>query len=173
MNLSREVEVALSATGPIPKAEYERWVCGDLPTQARVYALTASHWARIDPEPSAAARCRFMADYLIGCLIQNPESDGFLHTGFEAGYEIAAWLKHLAQTVDGSASLTDMANRLAVAYKAADPTTRNRIETGALEHALESRAVRPFFDDWGTDPMLRDAYEHALAWGIAHTEQAG
>jgi hypothetical protein len=48
-------------------------------------------------------------------------------------------------------------------YKAADPTTRSRIETGALEHALESRAVRPFFDAWGTDPTLREAHEHALA----------
>jgi hypothetical protein len=86
------------------------------------------------------------------------------------GYEIAAWLKHLVKTCDGRAVLTEVAGRLAFACKAADPTTRNRIETGALEHALESRAVRPFFDTWGADPGLRDAQEHALAWGMAHTE---
>jgi hypothetical protein len=111
-----------------------------------------------------------MADYLIECLLLNPESDDFLHSGFDAAHEIAAWLKHLVKTSDGKTVLTEVAGRLALAYKAADPTTRNRIETGAFEHALESRAVRPFFAAWATDPTLRDAHEHALAWGMAHTE---
>ena len=174
MNLSDEVEVALSGTGTVARREYERWIRGDLRTRARVYALTASHWSRIHPEPSGLQQCRFMADYLIDCLLLNPEGDeDFLHSGFEAGYELAGWLKHLVKTSDGRAVLREVADRLAEAYKAADPTTRNRIETGALEHALESRAVRPFFDAWGTDPTLRDAHEHALAWGMAHTEQAG
>ena len=173
MDLSAEVEVALSGSGTIPRADYQRWIRGNLRTRARVYALTASHWSRIHPEPSGAQHCQFMADYLIECLLQNPEVDDFLHSGFEAAYEIAAWLKHLAKTPDGRTVLAEVAGRLAVACKAADSTTRNRIETGVLEHALESQAVRPFFDSWGTDPILRDAHEHALAWGIAHTEEAG
>jgi hypothetical protein len=172
-DLSGEVEAALSGTDTIPKAAYERWIRGDLRTRARAYAFTASHWSRIHPEPSGAEHCRFMADYLIECLLENHEGDDFVHGGFEAGYEIAAWLKHIVKMSAGRAVLTEVAARLADAYKAADPTTRNRIETGALEHALESRAVRPFFDAWGADPILRDAHEHALAWGIAHTEPAG
>src|SRR5438445_11370886 len=151
MNLSAEVEVALSETGTIQRADYERWIRCDLRTRARVYALTASHWSRIDPEPSGVGHCRFMADYLLECLVQNPEGDDFLHSGFDAAHEIAAWLKHLAKTPDGRAALTDVADRLAIAYKAADPITRNRIETGALEHALESRAGRPFFDSRWTN----------------------
>ena len=170
MNFSAEVEVAISGTGRIPRAEYERWSRGDLHTRARVYTLTSSHWSRIHPEPSVAEHCRFMADYLIECLVQNPDGDDFLHNGFAAGWEMAAWLKHLAKTGDLRAVLTEVADRLAIVYKAADAKTRNRIETGALEHALESRAVRPFFDSWGADPILRDAHEHALAWGLDHTE---
>ena len=173
MNLSTEVEAALASTATIPRTEYERWCCGDLSTRARVYALAASHWSRIHPEPSREQHCRFMADYLMECLLQNPAGDDFLHSGFDAAHEIAAWLKHLVKTPDGKAVLTEVAGRLALAYRTADSTTRNRIETGALEHPLESRAVRPFFDSWGTDPILRDAHEHALDWGLAHTEQAG
>jgi hypothetical protein len=114
-----------------------------------------------------------MADYLIECLLQNPEGDGFLHSGFEASYEIAAWLKHLVKSADGRVVVRDVAGRLADAYRSADVRARNRIEAGALEHALESRAVRPFFDFWSTDPILREAHEHALAWGMDHTEDAG
>src|SRR5206468_4762157 len=132
VNFSAEVEVAISGTGRIPRAEYERWVRGDLRTRARVYRLTLTHWSRIHPEPSVAEHCRFMADYLIECLVQNPEGDDFLHNGFEAGWEMAAWLKHLAKTGDLRAALTEVADRMAIVYKAADAKTRNRIETGAL-----------------------------------------
>ena len=173
MNLRAEVELALAGTATIPRADYESWIRGDLHTRARVYALTASHWSRIQPEPSGEQHCRFMADYLFECLLQNPEADDFLHSGFDAARELAAWLKQLVKTPDGEAVLTDVVGRLALAFKAADPTTRNRIEMGALEHALESRAVRPFFESWRIDPVLRDAYEHALAWGLLPPEQAG
>jgi len=91
MNLSAEVEAAMAGVATIPRTDYERWTRGDLHTRARVYALTASHWSRIHPEPSGEEHCRFMADYLLECLLQNPEADGFLHSGFEAAYEIAAW----------------------------------------------------------------------------------
>jgi hypothetical protein len=91
MNLSAEVEVALAGVVTIPKTDYERWIRGDLRTRARVYALAASHWSRIHPEASGAEHCRFMADYLLECLLQNPESDDFLHSGFDAAHSIAAW----------------------------------------------------------------------------------
>jgi len=172
-NLRTEVEVALTGSNIVPRVQYQRWIRSDLATRARVYALTASHWSRIQPEPSRDEHCGFMAEYLIECLLQNPEGDDFIHSGFEAGYEIAAWLKHLVKSVDGRVVVGDMASRLADAYRSADVSTRNRIETGALEHALESRAVRPFFDLWATDPILREAHEHALAWGMDHTEDAG
>src|SRR5258706_9605171 len=92
MNFSTEVEGAISGTGTIPRTEYERWTRGDLRTRARVYALAASHWSRIHPEPSIADHCRFMADYLIECLIRDPEDDDFVHGGFDAAHQIAAWL---------------------------------------------------------------------------------
>jgi len=115
-----------------------------------------------------------MPDYLIECLTHHPKGgDDFVHRGSEAGYEIAAWLKHLVNAADGEAVVIEVAARLADAYRAADPTTRKRIETSALEHALESPAVRPFFAAWRTDPVLSEAHRHALAWGMAHTEQAG
>jgi hypothetical protein len=172
-DLNFEVEAALFGSSAIPRADYEQWIRGDLRTRARVYALTELHWSRIHPEPSGPIHCRFMADYLIECVLQNPEGDDYVHTGFEAAYEIAAWLKHLATIPDGLIVLADVADRLANSYKVADETTRNRIQTGALEHALESPSVRPFFDSRGIDPILRHAYEEALAWGLAHTEEDG
>src|SRR4030095_6570058 len=133
MNLSTEVEAALAGTATIPRTEYERWSRGDLSTRARVYALTASHWSRIHPEPSREQHRRFMADYLIECLLQKPAGDDFLHSGFDAAHEIAAWLKHLVKTPDGKAVLTEVARRLALAYQTAGPTTPNSMPTRAAD----------------------------------------
>ena len=93
--------------------------------------------------------------------------------GFEAGREIAVWLKHLAAIPAAIAVIENMAARLALAYRAADASTRDRIETSTLEHLLESPRLRPFFRSWSADPVLREAYQPALEWGLAHSEDAG
>jgi hypothetical protein len=38
------------------------------------------------------------------------------------------------------------------------------IENGFLEHALETAAVRPHFDHWGSDSRLEPAWKRALEW---------
>jgi hypothetical protein len=166
-----EVEAAMAAAHPVAKADYLRWARnGNLATRARVYRLSATAWERIRPSPTMSEQCTFMADYLLECLLANPVRDEFVHGGFEAGREIAAWLKHLSTIAEAGPVVEDVARRLGIAFKAGDAATRNRIETGALEHALESARVRRFFEDWARDPVLRNAYASALQWGLAHSE---
>ena len=96
-NLSAEVESAIDDTQRVAKTDLDRWIRdGDLATRARVYALTASEWSRIEPTPGMEEQCRFMADYLLECLAANPDADDeYVHGGFEAGHAIARWLKYL------------------------------------------------------------------------------
>jgi hypothetical protein len=171
-DLTNEVDSARAGTSDIPRTQYQRWIrAGDLSTRARVYAFTRDAWSRIKPAPEMSEQCMFMAEYLIECLVSNPpQGDDFVHSGFEAGYELAAWLKHLAKNAEASSIIADVARRLEAAYRAADSDTRNRIETGALEHALESRKVRAFFAGWSTDPLLAEAHGPALKWGLSHSD---
>ncbi len=168
-----EIEIALAGDAPVPGADYAAWTTrGDLESRARAYALSAAGWSRIRPEPSMEAQCDFMARYLLDCIAADPPTDGFVHAGFQAAYELAAWLKHIAAVPAASAVVVDVAARLASLYRAGDAALRTRIETGALEHALESGAVRPFFESWSTDPVLAGAHRFALAWGLAHPDGA-
>lgn len=172
MDFSSEIEAAINSPGDINQADYRRWVeQGDLASRARVYALALSHWSRIQPAPQVSEYWAFATDYLLETLVADSQGElDYIHSGFEAAHELAAWLKHIVKEPEGEAVVADVAHRLAAAYRASDQTTRNRIETGALEHALESRRVRPFFDAWAADPVLREAYEPALQWGLAHAE---
>jgi hypothetical protein len=167
------VEAALLDSRDIPKAEYLRWARQeDLATRARAYRLSESQWARIKPEPSMAEQCGFMADYLLTCLLEDPNPDGYVHTSVEAGGVLVAWLKHLSTIPAASAVVTGVAARLAESYKRSDCRARARIETVVLEHVLESPRLRPVFEAWCDDPALRDAYAAALAWGLAHPDDA-
>ena len=141
----------------------------DLQTRAIVYALTERAWSRIQPPISGAVQCKFMASYLVDCIEKNPEGNDYLHGGFEAAYEFAAWLKHLLAR-NAYEFIRDAASLLEAAFRRADDDTRNRIETGALEHILEAPLLRPFFAHWQADPALAQSHSCALDWGKAHEQ---
>jgi len=145
----------------------------DLGTQARAYHLSGRHWQRIQPEPSLNEQCGVMARYLLTCLATNPEPDDWVHSGFEAGYEITDWLKHLVKRPDTTKVIANVASELERLYRAADAAGRNRIETAALEHILESQSLRSYFRHWADDEVLREGHRLSLEWGIAHSDKAG
>lgn len=68
--------------------------------------------------------------------------------------------------------IAEVADRLEQVFRAGNPDTRNRIETGALEHILEKPSLRPYFSHWKEDPVLHEAYEPAMLWGLAHQDES-
>jgi hypothetical protein len=58
-------------------------------------------------------QCRFMANYLRTCLNANPAPDDYIHSGFEAGHTLAAWLKHLQAMPEASSIIASVADHLA------------------------------------------------------------
>jgi len=170
----RGIEDAIAGSGIVPKNDYLRWArSGDLATQARAFHLSGNAWRRIVPEPTMDEQCDVMADYLLACVSVNPDPDGddFLHSGFDAGYTLAAWLKHLGRIPNAVDVIPRVSRRLEDLYRAADSDGRNRIETGVLEHVLEAPGLRRHFEHWGQDPVLREAHGPALEWGLAHEDR--
>ena len=173
-NYCKQIEAALESDEPVPREDYLRWVQdGDLSSQARAYELSASAWGRIEPEPSMEEQCSFMARYFLSCIEHHLQSDEYVLNGFEGGRALAAWLKHLQRVAGTESVVKDVARDMGELYKRLDEEGRNRLETGALEHILETPALRAYFNFWQDDSTLRVALESALAWGLAHTEQAG
>lgn len=161
---------ALRSGESVARDDVRRWIdSGDLLTWSVVYALAASAWTRIQPEPSAEEHLEFMRRYLLRCIEENPPSGDYLHGGFEAAWELAATLKHWRRS---GGKMTNMIRGVALdlekIYRRGEPATQNRILCGVLEHAFEDPAIRPYFVDWERDADLRDAYKLAVEWGSAH-----
>jgi hypothetical protein len=169
-----EVEAAMAGSAEVPKSDYLRWARSpDLAVQARAFHLSSTAWNRISPEPTMDEQCELMTDYLLACISRNPppdDPDDYLHFGFEAGLVLAACLKHWSGFPEAPDIIPVVAKKLERLYRESDAQGRNRIETGALEHILEARRLRRYFDYWAQDLELREAFEHALAWGLAHSD---
>lgn len=127
----------------------------------------------IKPEPDMDETCGFMIGYLLRCIHENGQDDGDVPTGYEAAWDLGACLKHWARKLpETQPVLSEAASRIADAYRAGDEAERDRLLNGVLEHALEAALVRPFFERWKDDPVLREAWRFAMEWAVAHGDAA-
>ncbi len=172
--MNKELESGLSAldSNDSVSAEAVRRLIGDgdLRVRGAAYYFLQRARDRIVPPLSTAEQCSFMLDYLFECLLLDPESDDYLYSGFEAAGELSGWVKRLERVGNNDRLISQIVQRLTQAYIAADENTRNRIETGAVEHMMESPSMRKYFASWKGDSTLGTAYELCLQWGIDHEE---
>jgi hypothetical protein len=171
----RDVEAAISGSAVVLKSD---WGSGEMRPHAtcdgpRLVTWQCKRAPFICRPITLDEQCEVMADYLLACLSSNPASDDFIHSGFEAGHALASCLKHWSAIPAASDVIAIVVKRLAELYRESDAEGRNRIETGALEHMLEAPRLRSYFEHWAQDAELREAYEPALAWGRAHSDDAG
>lgn len=159
----------MDATHSIPKDQVLAWMTDDdLETRGAVYLLTDRAWSRIQPALTKDEQCSSMAAYLLECLETNPTSGNLVHSGYEAAWELAAWLKHLDDISGTEDVLQHVAQEIERIYRSADSKTKDRIMAGLLDHAFEQKNLRRFFAHWLYDPALRRAYALCSEWGDAH-----
>lgn len=145
----------------------------DLELWAAVYDVLGPGWKLIVPEPDMDETCVFITRYLLRCIHENVRDNDEVPNGYEAAWELAACLKHWADKLpETQAVLSAAAAQFTAAYRAGDEAERECLLNGMLEHALESAAVRPYFDSWRRDTMLSGAWRLAMEWAIAHGDPA-
>lgn len=79
------------------------------------------------------------------------------------------WFRHLLKMTKDEI-LKRAAHSITELYLTSDDAIRDAVENGFLEHALETAALRPYFEYWSRDERLRDAWKRALEWGQAHPD---
>ena len=172
VNAYQEIEALLRYEGDIPRERVLNWIGSkDFETWAVLYVLTDKAYCRIKPELGMVATCNFIKDYLMRCLAENPEAGDYIHSGYEAAWELAGWLKHLENLgADTEQVIRQVASDVEGLYRRSDRDARERIINGFLEHVFERPSLRRLFDRWRQDPELGEAYTLASEWGDAHLE---
>jgi hypothetical protein len=166
-----EIISLIGEDGIIAKEQVLAWMQEkDLELRGAVYELTSKAWNRIQPEPTMEEQCNFMLQYLLDCIRENNHETEWSHTGFEAAWELASWFKHLNKLPEAEGVIINAAQKLTAMYRAGDDDLKNRIATGALEHIFEVKKLRKYFDEWRSDPELKEEYETCAGWGNAHTK---
>jgi len=169
-----DIDTALSGDGTIPSEHVLSWIDAaadsDLSTLSKLYRLTGEGYYRIQPELGRGPTCALIQRYLLGCIRDGVTDNNEIQERYEAAGTLHVWFRHLADMDGTSEVLTAAANGLMKLYLESGEEVRVAIETGFLEHALETAALRPYFEKWGSDPRLEPAWRRALEWGDAHPD---
>jgi hypothetical protein len=167
-----EIIKLIGADEIIPKDRVLAWMQEkDIEILGAVYELTAKAWNRIQPELTMEEQCNFMLGYLLGCIRNNIQDGEWCHSGFEAAWEFASWFKHLSTMPGAESNLVTAVRELTSLYRDGDSDLRNRIGTGVLEHVFEVKRLRQYFQEWQSDPVLKEEFEISAAWGNAHRKK--
>jgi hypothetical protein len=176
MPTPQEIRERLAARDWFSLADVRRWMAdeGGLELWAALYDVLGPGWKLIKPEPDMGETCGFMTRYLLRCIHENVQNDdGDVPTGYEATHDLANCLKHWAAKLPETRPvLFDTASKITDAYRADGEAERDRLLNGTLEHALEASAVRPFFESWKNDTLLREPWQLAMEWAVAHGDAA-
>jgi hypothetical protein len=169
-----DISAALVSDRPIPKERVLAWIAAaadsDLPTLSKLYRLTDDGYYRIQPELGIEPTCTLIQRYLLACIREGVTDNEEIEERYEAATSLHVWFRHLLGMEGASAILAAAASAVTTLYLESGEDIRDAIETGFLEHALETAALRPYFDHWASDPRLEPAWDRASAWGKAHPD---
>jgi hypothetical protein len=174
IEFNSDIDAALSGDGTIPRAQVISWIeatsDSDLSTLSKLYRLTGEGFYRIQPEMGREPTCVLIRRYLLGCIREGVTENEEIQERYEAAGSLHVWFRHLVAMEGTSSVLSSAANAVKNLYLESGREVRDAIETGFLEHALESKALRPYFEDWASDARLQASWNRALAWGEAHPD---
>ena len=169
-----DIDAALSSDGAISRERVLSWIDSaadsDLPTLSKLYRLTGEGYYRIQPELGRESTCTLVQRYLLGCVREGIKGNEEIQERYEAAGTLHMWFRHLLGMEGTSAVLASAAGAITNLYLESADEVRDAIETGFLEHALETAALRSYFEHWATDPRLQQAWNRALEWGTAHPD---
>ena len=169
-----DIDAALSSDGPIRGEQATSWINAvedsDLQTLSKLYRLTGEGYYRIQPELGMGPTCALIQRYLIGCVRDGVTDSDEIQERYEAAESLHVLFRQLAGVEGTFPVLKAAAEGIKNLYLQSDEDVRTAIETGFLEHAMETAALRPYFEDWASDQRLKAAWSRAMEWGKAHPD---
>ena len=174
VDFDSDINTALSSDRPLSRNRVLAWIDAttdsDLSTLSKLYRLTDVAYYRIQPELGMEPTCALIQRYLLGCIREGVTDNNEIEERYEAAMSLHVWFRHLLGIEGAPAVLARAAGAVTDLYLESEENVRDAIEMGFLEHALETAALRPYFEHWASDPRLQLAWHRALEWGEAHPD---
>lgn len=171
-DFNSEIDAALATDDPIPRERFLEWIhaAGNLLVLAKLYRVTETDYYRIQTDLGREETCALILRYLLECLRQNVQDNGEIQNRFETANSLHHWFCHIAKRNDSSAILDQAVLSITNLYLVSGEEIQKSIETGFLEHVLETASLRPYFASWASDERLTGAWGRALDWGKARPD---
>lgn len=147
-DLKSDLDRTLASEGEISRDLVLSWIddAQDLETLSKLYRLTGEGYSRIRPELGLDATCALIQRCLLECVRQDVKDNEEIPDRWEAARTLHAWFCNLLEKDGTSSVLARAAHAITKLFLTSGQEVRNSIEQGFLEHALESAALRPYFE---------------------------
>lgn len=164
--IRRELEADPDETREISASLVRTWMANREPNvRGAMYGLLhSSHAARVNPPLSFDEVFDFVLQYFEWCIKTDPAPGGWANTRYSAGWDLVGWFIGLWDESRDKKYFEAIKVCLESLYKTGDADLRKAIEHSIVEHLFERKAIRKFFGDWKTDPVLKPAYDEGVLW---------
>jgi len=172
MDSRAEIDAAFTSQNPIDRDQFLVWLetANDLPTLAKLYRLHGAHYYRIQPDLGKEASCLLILRYLLECIRQDVQDHDEIDSRWDAARVLHIWLRQLHESGDASDVIVRAARAITDLFLTSGEEIRLAIEQGFLEHALETVALRPYFEHWSHDERLQQTWKSAIEWADDHPD---
>lgn len=107
---------------------------------------------------------KFLMRYLKQCILNDARGHEYILERWEAGYRLATYSWYLLDNPSLSREAIENLKQLIAHLYVEKPELRDFIVSSVLEHVLEHPQASKHFKQWQNHPLLREAYERAMAW---------
>ena len=161
-----EIRSVLDSDTRVSANRVLQWMrSGEMEVQAAIVTLLSDYADRINPPLPNDTVFQFCLSYSRRSLLENPPDGEFVANRTVEGHALQNWLKILWENRPANIELIEQIKRMVTdLYKSGDGGVKYAIETAFLEHLFENSDLADYFSDWGTDPLLKDAYDRAREW---------
>jgi hypothetical protein len=147
------INAVLSSDGSIPKESALSWIDAapdsEPSTLSKLYRFTGKVIIRLQLELCREPTCALIQRCLLACIREGVTGNEEIEERFEVAESLYVWFRHLLGMEGTSAVLAGAASAVTNLYLESGEDVRDAIETGFLEHVLETGALRPYFEHWG------------------------
>jgi len=151
--------------GMIALSKVKEWMkSSDMEVLGLVYCTISEERFQIEPEMTVDEYVDFLKLYFSRCFSESPDGN-WSDSRWSAGWDLVNVISSMWRDGGVPRSVMDgWKNWLADLYRDGSQEVRVCIIQATLEHLLEQKHFREFFEDWRKDPVLKVAYEEALLW---------
>jgi len=165
----QEIENAVQRKGTIPASQVRGWLRNpSVEVLGAVNVHIMQNTRRVEPPLSMEEICGAVQEYYRECLLLNLQNSQYAPNRSIAGLELVGWFRSLWHDSAVPREYVARLKRMLRDLYLENHIPKDQLVGAVLEHLFETPQIAEFFEDWTSDPRLKEPFDLAKEWVSGH-----